>query len=104
MTNNFDGPSAAPDTGTIGYVSVTPQADHFSPTLPSDAESLLKHLRLGAPRREAPARPPGEFPNVPNYEFVSELGRGGMGIVYKARHAALRHVVAVKMILMTEYA
>ena len=48
----------------------------------------------GATLAAAPAAPP----NVPGYEVLQELGRGGMGIVYLAWQAGPNRQVALKMI------
>lgn len=47
----------------------------------------------------APEKDDSPWPRVAGYEVLDELGRGGMGVVYRALHIKLKRPVALKMIL-----
>lgn len=67
-----------------------------SPRLPTPANRDTLTWRPAAPAAAAAESPRLQ---MPGYEMLRELGRGGMGLVYEARHLQLNRQVAVKMVL-----
>jgi serine/threonine-protein kinase len=78
-------------------------------------EAQLEHLfpsphgldQSGLTELLQPDRSPAEdrsLPSIPGYVVESVIGRGGMGVVYKARHLKLNRPVAIKTLLAGVYA
>ncbi len=62
------------------------------------AESMLKRKQLTSYQLEMLRQGKGESLVLGNYVIVDEIGAGGMGVVYKARHRRMKREVAVKVL------
>src|SRR5262249_4522210 len=76
------------------------------PSTASNEPAPTVKLETGAPEETLPpatepggGKAAGAVPDIPGYELQVEIGRGAMGIVFKAVQVDLKRVVALKMIL-----
>ena len=106
VNDYFDRRQAGEDITPDSFLAEHPDlADQLQPYL--DGLTLLDQVRTatgGGARAVVATTPNGSLPQVAGYELIKEIGRGGMGVVYKALQISTNRIVALKVMLAGPFA
>jgi predicted Ser/Thr protein kinase len=77
----------------------TPERDEYLQRFPQLADALIAQFDVHQAIQTGPVpEPEAALPAVPGYELLEEIGRGGMGRVFRARDEQRGNLVAVKLL------